>query len=170
MKRLLYLSLLLTLSLSALDLGEHPPEVTLGGDAGGRLDATPWSSSELRGRVHLLFYVDPDEKDLNNDFSDAVKAEAFDRSRFASIAIINMAATWKPNFVINAALKKKQAKFKKTLYLKDMEKRLVSEWGLADNNSDLLLFDREGKLLFYHAGKVDTEMTQEVIKLIKEHM
>jgi predicted transcriptional regulator len=169
-KKLLFVPLFLALSLSALEVGEPVPEITLGSDAGGRLDGSSWSSSELQGKVHLLFYVDPDEKDLNNDFSDAIKAEGLDSSKFSSVAIINMAATWKPNFVINAALKKKQLKFKKTLYLKDMEKLLVSKWGVADDNSDVILFDREGRVLFYHAGKIDSAMTKEVIALIKEHM
>ena len=170
MTRLLLLPLLLTLSLNALELGTVPPEVTLSGDAGGRLDGTAWSSSELQDKVHLLFYVDPDEKDLNNALSDAVKAAELDRSRFASVAIINMAATWKPNFAINAALKKKQKKFKKTLYLKDMDKLLVDKWGLADDNSDIILFDQAGRVLFYHAGKVEGEKIEEVIRLIKENM
>jgi hypothetical protein len=169
MKKLLLL-LLSAITLTALEVGKPAPEITLSGDEGGRLDGTAWSSSELKGKVHLLFYVDPDEKDLNNDFSDAIKAEAFERSRFASVAVINMAATWKPNFAINAALKKKQQKFKKTLYLRDMDKKLVSEWGLADDDSDVIVFDKTGRVLFYHAGKIDASMTQEVIRLIKEHM
>jgi len=170
MQKNLFFLLFLTLSLSALEIGKTAPEITLSGDAGGRLDGSSWSSSELKDKVHLLFYVDPDKKDLNNAFSDAVKAAGLDRSRFASVAVVNMAATWKPNFAINAALKKKQEKFKKTLYLKDMDKLLVSRWGLDDDNSDIVLFDREGKVIFYHAGKVDEAMTQEVIKLIKEKM
>lgn len=170
MQKNLFFLLFLTLSLSALEIGKTAPEITLSGDAGGRLDGSSWSSSELKDKVHLLFYVDPDKKDLNNAFSDAVKAAGLDRSRFASVAVVNMAATWKPNFAINAALKKKQEKFKKTLYLKDMDKLLVSRWGLDDDNSDIVLFDRDGKVIFYHAGKVDEAMTQEVIKLIKEKM
>jgi len=169
MKKLLLL-LLSVLTLTALEVGKPAPEITLSGDEGGRLDGTAWSSSELKGKVHLLFYVDPDEKDLNNDFSDAIKAEAFERSRFASVAIINMAATWKPNFAINAALRKKQQKFKKTLYLRDMDKKLVSEWGLADDDSDVIVFDKTGRAIFYHAGKIGPSMTKEVIRLIKEHM
>jgi len=166
----LFLLLLSALTLAALEVGKSLPEITLSGDEGGRLDGRAWSSSELKGKLHLLFYVDPDEKDLNNDFSDAIKAEAFDRSSFASVAIINMAATWKPNFAINAALKKKQQKFKRTLYLRDMDKKLVSEWGLADDDSDVILFDKTGRVLFYHAGKIDAAMTKTVIQLIKEQM
>ncbi len=170
MQKNLFFLLFLTLSLSALEIGKTAPEITLSGDAGGRLDGSSWSSSELKDKVHLLFYVDPDKKDLNNAFSDAVKAAGLDRSRFASVAVVNMAATWKPNFAINAALKKKQEKFKKTLYLKDMDKLLVSRWGLDDDNSDIIVFDKAGKVIFYHAGKVDEAMTREVIALIKEKM
>ena len=170
MQKHLFFLLFMTLSLSALEVGKTPPEITLSGEAGGRLDGSSWSSSELKNKVYLLFYVDPDEKDLNNGFGDAVKAAGLDRSRFASVAVINMAATWKPNFAINAALKKKQEQFKKALYLKDMDKLLVRKWSLDDDNSDIIVFDREGKVIFYHAGKVDEAMTQKVIALIKEKM
>ncbi len=44
----------------AVELGEIPPKVELKDKLGGRLDGTPWSSEELRGKVHVLFYVDPD--------------------------------------------------------------------------------------------------------------
>jgi len=164
------LALLMTLSLSALEVGTTPSTVTLEGDDGGRLDGSAWSSSELTQKVHVVFYVDPDEKDLNNDFSDALKAAELDRDHFGSVAIINMAATWLPNFAIASSLKKKQEKFKKTLYLKDMDKKLVTEWGIDDDNSDIIIFDKQGKVLFYHAGKVDEKMTQEIITLIKANM
>jgi len=164
------LALLMTLSLSALEIGTTPPTVTLEGDAGGRLDGSAWSSSELTQKVHVMFYVDPDEKDLNNDFSDALKAAELDRDYFASVAVINMAATWLPNFAIASSLKKKQEKFKKTLYLKDMDKKLVAEWGIDDDNSDIIVFDKQGKVLFYHAGKVDEKMSEEIIALIKANM
>ena len=91
-----------------IEFGEIPATVVLEGKQGGRLDGTAWSSTEMRGKVHVLFYVDPDFKDLNNDASEALKGEEFPRDHFQSVAIINMAATWLPNFAISSALKKKQ--------------------------------------------------------------
>ncbi len=170
MRTFFLLPLLFSLSLSAVEIGKTVPTVTLDGDKGGRVTGEAWSSSELKGKVHLLFYVDPDEKDLNNDLSDAVKAAELDRSKYASVAIINMAATWKPNFAINAALKSKQEKFPHTVYVKDMDKYVVNSWNVADDNSDIILFDKEGTVLFYKAGKVEGEEIGEVIKLIKENM
>jgi predicted transcriptional regulator len=93
-----------------------------------------------------------------------------DRSKYASVAIINMAATWKPNFAINSALKSKQEKFPHTIYVKDMEKHVVNAWSVADDNSDIIVLDKEGDVLFYHEGKVEGEQINEVIKLIKENM
>ena len=170
MYKMLLLPLLFSLTLSAVEIGKTLPTVTLDEDNGGRVTGEAWSSSELQGKVHLLFYVDPDEKDLNNELSDAVKAAELDRSKFASVAVINMAATWKPNFAINSALKSKQEKFPHTIYVKDMDKHVVAAWDVADDNSDIILFDQTGKVLFYNEGKVEGEQINEVIKLIKENM
>ncbi len=64
----LMIFLLSALPLSAeLPLGKIPPKILLEGDLGGRLDGTAWNSEELiSGKVMVLFYVDPDEADLNN--------------------------------------------------------------------------------------------------------
>ena len=170
MHKMFLLPLLFSLSLGAVEIGQTLPTVTLDEDKGGRVTGEAWSSSELKGKVHLLIYVDPDEKDLNNDLSDAVKAAELDRSKYASVAIINMAATWKPNFAINSALKSKQEKFPHTIYVKDMDKHVVNAWDVADDNSDIILFDKEGTVLFYHEGKVEGDQVNEVITLIKENM
>ena len=170
MNKTLLLSLLFSLSLSAVEIGQTLPSVTLDEDKGGRVTGEAWSSSELQGKVHLIFYVDPDEKDLNNDLSDAVKAAEMDRSKYASVAIINMAATWKPNFAINSALKSKQEKFPHTIYVKDMDKHVVNIWSVADDNSDIIVLDKEGSVLFYHEGKVEGDQINEVIRLIKANM
>lgn len=72
-----------------LPLGEVPPLIELSGDKGGRVNGESWSSSELQGKVFSLFYVDPDEADLNNDASEAIKAEDFDKQKYGSVAVIN---------------------------------------------------------------------------------
>ncbi|WP_345973272.1 YtfJ family protein [Sulfurimonas diazotrophicus] len=160
----------LTLSLMALQTGQPLPALNLQGDDGGKVDGTPWNSDELKEKVHVIFYVDPDEKDLNNPFSDALKAEDFDRSRFASVAIINMEATWLPNFAIAKSLKAKQEKFPDTIYVKDMHKKGVSAWKVADDNSDIIITDKSGNVLYLYEGEVPQGSFDEIISLIKEHM
>ena len=115
-----------------VQMGQVPPIVELKEKLGGRLDGTPWSSDEMKGKVHVLFYVDPDKKDLNNDGREALAAEKFSLDEYQSVRIINMAATWLPNFAISSSLEEKQKKYPNTIYVRDYKKVLVNEWNIAE--------------------------------------
>ena len=171
------LSILMILLLSALPLsaelpiGEIPPNIVLEGDLGGRLDGSPWNSEELiSGKVMVLFYVDPDESDLNNHVSDALKAENFPLDKYGSLGVANMGATWLPNFAINIKLKSKQAKHKATIYVKDLEKTFVKLWGLNDDDSDIILFGKDGKVLYSYDGKFSDAQVKELIQAVKDNL
>ncbi len=155
---------------AGLEMEQVPPKVELKDNLGGRLDGSPWSSSELKGKVHVIFYVDPDEKDLNNDASEALKAEKLPRDKFQSFAIINMAATWLPNFAISSALKDKQEQYPTTIYVRDYKKVLVNKWEIADDNSDILAFDKNGRLFFKKFGKLNKKEIQELLKAVRHHV
>ncbi|MCF8146000.1 MAG: YtfJ family protein [Deltaproteobacteria bacterium] len=153
-----------------MEMGRVPTKVDLKGDLGGRLDGSPWSSSELQGKVHVIFYVDPDEKDLNNDASEALRKEELPRDKYQSFAIINMDATWLPNFAISSALKEKQERYPTAIYVRDYDKVLVKAWGIADDNSDVLAFDKEGKLIFEKFGKLTESDIQKLIEVVRAHL
>lgn len=155
---------------AGLKIGEVAQEVGLKGELGGRLDGSSWSSNELRGKVSVLFYVDPDEKDLNNDASEALKQENFSLQKYQSFAIINMAATWLPNFVISSSLEEKQKRYPNTIYVRDFKKVLVKAWGIADDNSDVLAFDKNGNLIFWKDGKLTSGDIQKLIQAIRDHL
>jgi len=150
-----------------IKIGTTPPVITLSGKEGGKVTGGNWSSSEIRGKVFTLFYVDPDESELNNHVSDALKKEKFPENVFGSIAVINMAATWKPNFAIESVLKGKQEKFTRTIYVKDIQKKLVKKWGLKDDSYHILIFDKKGKLAYSKYGKLSESDLKEFIKKIK---
>jgi predicted transcriptional regulator len=151
---------------STLPVGQNPEVITLSEKAGGRLDGTAWSSSELVGKVWVLFYSDPDEKDLNNDASEALKARDYADDVYGSVAVVNMAATWMPNFAIKIAIKGKQKKYPDTVYVKDMNKTLVAKWGLADDSNDIVVFDPTGKVIFSFDGQLGPEAIEEMLSLI----
>ena len=155
---------------AGIEMGQVPKEVVLKGDLGGRLDGSSWSSKELKGKVHVLFYVDPDEKDLNNETSEALDKEKFPLDKFQTYGLINMDATWLPNFAISLALKEKQERYPKTIYVRDYDKVLVKEWGIADDNSDVLAFDKKGKLIFRKDGKLNAEDIQKLIQVIRANL
>jgi len=152
---------------SALELGKVPPAVQLSGDKGGRVDGTPWASSEISGKVYTVMYVDPDAKDLNTHVEDALKAENFPKDFYGSMAIINMEATWKPNAIINSILRKKQQKFPDTIYVRDMDYYVADAWGLKKNGSyAVLCFDSDGRLIFMKDGKLSDADVKTLIEAI----
>jgi YtfJ family uncharacterized protein len=154
----------------SLPIGEIPAEITLQGDDGGKMDGTAWSSSEIRGKMYILFYADPDEKELNDDLPDLLLEENFPLDRYGSIAIINMDATWLPPSLISVYIKDKQKEYPQTTYIRDMKKTIVKKWNLGDDNSDVVLFDKEGRVLFSVDGELSTERIENLIKLIKENL
>ncbi len=172
LKILIFLSaaLLINQSAWALEFGEPPPKVELKEKLGGRLDAKPWSSDELQGKVSVVFYVSPDERDTNNPASDALDKEKFPADRFISYGIINMAASMLPNFVINSALKAKQERYPRTIYVRDYDKVLVHAWEIADHSSNVLVFDQKGTLIFRKDGKLTAEEIQKLVKTVRDNL
>ena len=154
----------------AIEIGEVPPKVELKEKLGGRLDGKPWSSEELQGKVHVLFYVDPDEKDTNNHVSEALDKEKFPDDKCHFFGFINMAATWLPNFAISIALKEKQERYPKTTYVRDYKKVLVNTWKIADDSNDVLAFDKKGKLIFKKEGKLNAVEVQKLIKAVRDNL
>lgn len=168
--RLIFVLFLFFSSLQAMQLGTKPPEITLKGKSGGLVAGGEWSSAMLKDKVYVLFYVDPDEKNTNNAFSEALKAKKFDQTLYGSVAIVNMAATWMPNFAIENKLKSKQKRYPKALYVKDKKKVLVEQWGLADDCSVIVVFGKDGKVLYYKEGRLSQEAISKVITLIEYNL
>lgn len=158
------------LSANDLVVGSGAPQVVLQGKDGGRVDGTAWNSSELQGKVHALFYVDPDAQKVNEHVEQALKKEAFPRDRYASVAIVNMKATWIPNFLIAKRLKKKQDEFTSTTFVKDKSKMLVKKWGLTDNSYHVVAFDKNGDLLFSQGTKMSSEDVNKLIAVIRSNL
>lgn len=168
MKKLLALTLIF-LSIGSF-AGEMLKKVEISGKDGGRLNGEKWESSELTGKVNVVFYVDPDEKETNEHVGQALKDEKFSRAVYQSWAIINMAATWLPNFALESALKKKQEIYPDTVYVKDLNKVLVKEWQIPDDASNVLLFNKQGELIFKISGKANDEQVKELLSLVKANL
>ena len=170
MKKIILGCLLTAAGAMAIEVGNMPPSVTLSGANGGKVDGTPWRSSMLKGKVHILFYVDPDERKLNDALTKALKKRHFDRNKYASVAMINLAATWMPDAILESKLKDKQKEFPDTIYVKDKKKVVLKKWELADDNSDILLFDKQGRLIYKKFGKLSKEEIQQVLSLIEKNL
>ncbi len=170
MKKSLTMLLITTLSTFALTLGEVPKAITLSGDNGGKVDGTAWHSKMLKEKLYVLFYVDPDKKDDNEAFIEALAQKNYDKKQYGSVAIINLKATWLPNFAIEKKLESKQKEFPNTIYAKDKTKYLVQEWELADNASNVLIFDKKGTLIYQHVGALKKDEIQKAFALIEKNL
>lgn len=157
------------MAMAEMPLGEVPPMVTLQGDDGGRVDGTAWSSNELKGHVSYVFYVDPDESDLNDKMVKAL--ETIDKKGgIKSYAIINMDATWLPNVAISSKLKDSQEEHPDTVYVKDMEKVLVKKWGLEDDTYDVLVIAKDGTVVFSKDGELSASDIEQMLGVIRENI
>jgi len=126
----------------------------------------PFSTDIIKGKRFLLNYVDPDKRELNRAFMREL--ETFNQGKTGSIAIINLAATWLPNTLIESELKESQKSHPTTLYVKDYAKVLVKAWGLKDDDYNTLIFDQNRKLLFKAHGKLSPFQQEEIKKILGE--
>ena len=120
------------------------------------------------GKVLLINYVDPDESDLNEHFTDAMK-KAKDEGRlkqetYKGIGIADCAATWKPDFAIRAIAGRKAKKYNTTI-LFDYDAQLRSEWGLQKDTSNIILLDKNRKVAAIVRGKVPEEQVDKLVQL-----
>lgn len=167
MKTLGIVLLLLSSSLfAALPVGQPAPQLDLSGDAGGRVDDSAWSSSELVGKVWVVVHADPDESELNNAATEALKAKDYDLDYYGSVALINMAATWKPNFAINLILTGKQEDYPSTVYVRDNDNKVGKVWGLADDSNNICVFDPNGNVIFSVDGQLSEADIAKMVALI----
>ena len=67
-------------------------------------------------------------------------------------------------------LKSKQEEYKTTVYVKDIKKSLVDKWGLSDDNNNVMLFGKYGKVLYSVDGENTETQVQELIKVIKDNL
>jgi len=170
MKKVFTVLFLMTISVWALNIGEIPKEITLSGENGGLINDKAWSSKNIKDKVYILFYVDPDKKDDNEKFIDALHQKNYNSKVYGSIAIINLKATWLPNFAIEKMLKSKQKEFPNTIYVKDKTKYLVKEWQLADDASNTIVFNKESKVIYIHVGAIDEKEMQNIFNIIEENI
>lgn len=173
MAKLFMLAFLLLLSGHAFAtpaVGTKPPTVTIQGEDGGRLDGSAWSSEMIKGKVWALFYVDPDNRNDNEELEQALQKESFPKDKYGSIGMINMAGSWLPNGIIASSLEDKQEKYPDTVYVKDLKKVLVEKWKMTDDQYDVLVFDKQGQVIYAKDGVFSKADITAMITAIKSHL
>ena len=150
-------------------------ELNVGGEASEwsfkDADGSSFSMASWSGKVLLINYVDPDESDLNEHFTDAMK-KAKDEGRlkealYKGIGIADCAATWKPNFAIRAIAGRKAKKYNTTI-LFDYDAVLRAAWGLQKDTSNIILLDKNRVCRAIVRGRVAEDQVAELVNLAVE--
>jgi YtfJ family uncharacterized protein len=155
---------------NALSVGERLPNVVLDKANGGTSIGQAWHSTDLKGKVHLILYMDPDERKESQSLLDALNALDVDAKAYSTVAIVNLAATWMPDAILEGLLSKKQKELKNTSFVFDKEKVLVKKWQMKDDASNVLVVDKNGKILYQRAGKLSDSEINKIIDIIRQNI
>ena len=151
-------------------VGKKPPHIRLDGKSGGTVDGAAWDTRNLTGKVSIIFYVAPSKKDVNSKASAAIKAAKFPKNQLQSYAVINMAASSWPNFIISSKIKDSQKEFPTTTYVKDVQRTIVNSWAMADDSSNVLILDKTGLVAFRHDGRLDDGQISKMLAAIRNSL
>ena len=131
-------------------------------------DGNSYTMQSWAGKVLLVTYVDPDESDLNEHFTEAMKkakeAGRLQEEHYKGIGIADCAATWKPDFLIRAIAGAKANKYN-TVILFDYEGVLRQAWGLEKDTSNVILLDKNRICRAIIRGRVPEARVPELVQL-----
>lgn len=134
-------------------------------------DGKPHTMATWAGKVLSITYVDPDESDLNEHFTDALKKAKTDgrlkEEAYKGIGIADCAATWKPNFAIRAIAGKKAKKYNTTI-LFDTDASLRTSWGLTKDTSNVIILDKNRVCRAIVRGRVAEDQVASLVQLVMD--
>ncbi len=135
-------------------------------DADGNL----FTMDDWAGKIMGVSYVDPDESEMNEEFSDRVK-KAIDvdslisRDSFKGIGIADCASSWKPDFLIKAIGGRKAKKYETTV-LFDSDAILRNSWNLNEDSYNIIILDKDRIVRGLYKEKMTELEMDEALQLI----
>lgn len=134
-------------------------------------DGKAFTMDSWAGKVLVVNYVDPDESDLNEHFTDALKKAKDDgrlkEETYKGIGIADCAATWKPDFAIRAIAGRKAKKYN-TVILFDYDASMRNAWGLAKDTANMVVLDKNRVARAVVKGRVPDDLVDKLVKLVIE--
>ncbi|RUM68434.1 MAG: transcriptional regulator [Sulfurovum sp.] len=167
MKKMMIVWIGIVAMIQAVNIGDTLPQVTLKKENGGIRNDKPWHSADLKGKVHLLLYMDPDKRKETQVLLNALNKLEVDSKAYSTVAIVNLAATWMPDAILEGLLSKKQKELKNTSFVFDKKKYLVKKWKMKDDASNILIIDKNSKILYQKVGKISSEEVAQIIKMVR---
>ena len=156
--------------LHAVNVGEVLPPLTLEDNNGGDSSSKAWHSQNLEGKVHVLLYMDPDKRKEAMPFLDTLNAKQYDKKTYSTVAIVNLAATWMPDAILEAMLSKKQKELNNTEFVFDKRKYVLAKWDMKDDASNVVILDKNMKVLYSKSGILSQDEINNILSIVKKAM
>jgi predicted transcriptional regulator len=169
MKNMILLILLIVQSCPIIADANDPdtlPIVILSGNDGGYIDGQIWNSDVLKNKINLVLYVDPAKQNLLKPLLARLDSISYSSNLLGTTFILNTAATVIPDFVIRNKVRERAKFSKNTTYVLDRNKVLVKKWRLIDNDINVLLLDKDGKILQKRYGEMNKIVIDQLIDQI----
>lgn len=134
---------------------------------GGFENGSVWKSDSLLGKTNVLIYVDPDKINEIKQCVSILEKENSKHNEFGITYIVNTRATLIPTFLIKNKIRKKAKNTDYISYILDKNKVLIDNWKLQDNSANILVLDSSNRILYQHAGKVESIQIEKIMKEIE---
>ena len=126
-------------------------------------------------QVVVIFYTDPDSKDVNEPLSNAIKAKNYTKEKYSSIGVGNCADTWLPNSAVRLGARQKEKEYPNSVILLDFDHVLLKSWNLNDCNDKgvIIIIGKDQKIKYISYVKSQEEskaIIPMVLKTINEEL
>lgn len=128
-----------------------------------------FSMDSWKDKILLIYYVDPDNSDLNdglNDYIDAAcDADKISREKFKGFGIVDCKSSRMPDGLIRMVAGNKAKKYDTTI-LFDYEGILQDKWGLPKNSYSVVIVDKQRICRAVYSGKIEESEYETIAQLI----
>lgn len=145
-------------------------EIVLNGD-----DTTyqAWNSGQLLGKVRVIQAIAgrSSSKALNASLMTAITAAKFPSENYQTTTIINQDdSIWGTGSFVKSSAQDSKRDFPWSSMVLDEDGRVAEAWALAEENSAIIVQDKQGQILFVQEGALDDAQIQQVITLIQANL
>lgn len=170
-KTLLIVTLLTAISVNAqIEVNKKLPDLVLSEDKGGNINGEVWKSSDLKNKLNIVFYVAPNQQDDVEPLLNKIDSAGYAIESVQVTLIINTEATWIPNGIIEGKVKGKAKDDTTKNYVLDKDKVLLSEWTLSEDNPNIIVVDKSGKVIYFFNKELNEDFENELLKIIESEI
>ena len=170
MKKIIVSLIIVFTMLNAFSIGEGFCNVVLDKSNGNASNGKAWYSKTLKGKVHLILYMNPGKRGEIQPLLNALNNLNVSGNLYSTVAIVNLADTWLPNAILESKLSQKQKELKNTIFVFDKTKYLVKKCGFRDEDSNIVIVDKNLKVIYQKNGKISDSDIEKILNIIKQNI